>query len=295
MIRSMTAYGRGTSSCGGKEYLAELKSVNNRFLDINVKMPRAYSFLEENIKTYIQQQGIVRGKVDVYIGVDIIEDADTVVALDSAYAESYINALYELRDKFGLTDDISVMRVAQNRDVFTERKPDEDIEKYWEEIKPALDGAIKAFTDARLAEGENLRKDLLQKKANIEKIVEKIKELSEQETVSYLERLKTRLKNVLGELDIELDSARILTECAVFADKTAVDEEIVRLGSHFIAFETALSSDEPAGRRMDFLLQEMNREVNTIGSKCNSKDIAPLVVDAKCELEKIREQIQNIE
>ena len=291
----MTAYGRATGSAGGKEYTVELKSVNNRFFDCSVKIPRQYGFLEEKIKAFIQQSGISRGKLDVFIGIDIVETEGVVINLDEEYASSYISALKRLSERFGLINDITTMRVAQNRDIFTMKKPEEDMERDWEELRPILEEAIGAYNAAREREGANLKNDMTEKLAVISKKLEKIKEKSEINKKSYEEKLENRLRAVLDGLDIELDAGRILTECAIFADKIAVDEETVRLESHFGAFFEALSSDEPVGRRIDFLLQEMNREVNTIGSKSVDSDIAKLVVDCKCELEKIREQIQNVE
>ncbi|MDD6799833.1 MAG: YicC family protein [Firmicutes bacterium] len=295
MIRSMTAYGRATGSAGGKEYTVELKSVNNRFFDCSVKIPRQYGFLEEKIKAFIQQSGISRGKLDVFIGIDIVETEGVIINLDEEYASSYISALKRLSERFGLINDITTMRVAQNRDIFTMKKPEEDMERDWEELRPILEEAIGAYNAAREREGANLKNDMTEKLAVISEKLEKIKEKSEINKKSYEEKLENRLRAVLDGLDIELDAGRILTECAIFADKIAVDEETVRLESHFGAFFEALSSDEPVGRRIDFLLQEMNREVNTIGSKSVDSDIAKLVVDCKCELEKIREQIQNVE
>ena len=291
----MTAYGRATGSAGGKEYTVELKSVNNRFFDCSVKIPRQYGFLEEKIKAFIQQSGISRGKLDVFIGIDIVETEGVVINLDEEYASSYISALKRLSERFGLINDITTMRVAQNRDIFTMKKPEEDMERDWEELRPILEEAIGAYNAAREREGANLKNDMTEKLAVISEKLEKIKEKSEINKKSYEEKLENRLRAVLDGLDIELDAGRILTECAIFADKIAVDEETVRLESHFGAFFEALSSDEPVGRRIDFLLQEMNREVNTIGSKSVDSDIAKLVVDCKCELEKIREQIQNVE
>lgn len=295
MVRSMTAYGRATGSAGGKDYTVELKSVNNRFLDCSIKLPRQISYLEDKVKAFIQQSGISRGKLDVFIGMEVVETEGMVINLDTAYAKSYIDALRSLRDTFGLPDDISTMRVAANRDIFTMKKPEEDMEKEWNDLMPILRDAVAAFNAAREREGRNMENDIREKLANISVMVGKISEKSEANKAAYGEKLEQRLRNTLSGLDIEIDSARILTECALFSDKIAVDEETVRLASHFSAFDEALRADEPVGRKIDFLLQEMNREVNTIGSKSCDAEIARLVVDCKCELEKIREQIQNIE
>ena len=295
MIRSMTAYGRATASVEGKEITAEIKSVNSRFLDCNIKISRMYSFLEDRVREYIQARGIKRGKLDLYIGVDVVEKVGIELRLDEAYTESYIKALRDLREKFLLKDDISVMAVAQNREIFTVLKPEEDMEKDWLIIKPVLDDAIDMFIAQREREGEKLKADLLIKKANLMEMTDRIEKMSESCIAGYAEKLENRLKQVLEKHNIEVDSARILTECAIFADKVAVDEEIVRLRSHFDEFDKILENGGAVGKNMDYLLQEMNREVNTTGSKANDADMAHLVVNMKSELEKIREQIQNLE
>lgn len=295
MIRSMTAFGRATASVEGKEITAELKSVNSRFLDCNIKISRMYSFLEDRVREYVQSRGIKRGKLDVYIGVDVVEKVGVELRLDEAYTESYIKALRELQEKFGLKDDISVMSVAQNREIFTVLKPEEDMEKDWEIIRPVLDSAIDMFIAQREREGEKLKADLLIKKANLMEMVDKIEKMSAECIASYGAKLENRLVQVLEKHNIEIDSARILTECAIFADKVAVDEEVVRLRSHFDEFDKILEAGGAVGKNMDYLLQEMNREVNTTGSKANDADMAHLVVNMKSELEKIREQIQNLE
>ena len=295
MIKSMTAFGRATGTGEGKNYVCEIKSVNNRYLDTYVKLPRAYGYFEEKIISYIKESGITRGKVEVSVFVEVTESLGTTVELDTAYAEGYIQALKKLRDEFSLVDDISTMSVAANRDIFLVKKPEEDAERDWNEFLPILEAALDAFNSAREKEGANLRADLLLKKGNLVLMANKIAELSKAQVETYRDKLESRLRQHIAEMDFEFDSQRILTECAIFADKVAVDEELVRLGSHFAAFDEAMNSDGPVGRRLDFLLQEMNREVNTTGSKCNDSAITALVVDAKCELEKIREQRQNLE
>lgn len=297
MIRSMTAYGRASDIVDGKEILVEIKSVNNRFFDCNIRIPRHYGFLEEKIKTHLQQNGISRGKVDVYIGINITENIGTQIHLDESYVKSYINALISLRDIFSLKDDISVMTVARNHDIFTKINPEEDMEKDWRELLPVLQEALNSFRSMREAEGCNLKKDLIAKKDRLTHFAAKIAAIQNNSVNTYRVRLETRLRQVLSELDINIapDDSRIITECAIFADKTAVDEELTRLSSHFTAFDSAFNSDEPVGRKIDFIVQEMNREINTIGSKVSDIEITSLVVDMKSELEKIREQIQNIE
>ena len=217
------------------------------------------------------------------------------VELDTAYAAGYLAALKRLRDEYALPDDITTMTVAANRDLFLVKKPAEDADRDWEELRPVLAEALANYNTARETEGANLRADLLAKRYHLETLAEEIARRSEENIAAYRGRLEARLRQQLADLDMVFDAQRILTECAIFADKIAVDEELVRLKSHFAAFDEAMDSDGPVGRRLDFLLQEMNREVNTTGSKSNDSAIAALVVDAKCELEKIREQIQNLE
>lgn len=293
----MTAFGRSrrTSSDGALDITAEIKSVNSRYLDCSVKLSRAYSCLEDKVKSYLTSSGISRGKVEVYIGVDVLEKRGDTVVLDKAAAESYINALKELRDEFSLPDDITTMKVAENRDIFTTKRADEDIDSDWEEIKTVLSEAVDGFIAMRAAEGERLCTDVMKKAETIKASAAKIKELSENGIKSYPAKLEQRIKQLLSDFDVETTEQRILTEAAIFADKAAIDEELVRLDSHFKALDEIVHSDETAGRKLDFLVQEINREINTIGSKAGNSEIAHLVVEMKTELEKIREQIQNIE
>lgn len=296
MIKSMTAFGRARKSIGGKDITVEIRSVNNRFFDCSVKLPRSFSFLEEKIKPYLQSKSVSRGKVDVYIGIDVIDSPVPDITIDKGYATAYINALEELSQCYPLlTDDISVMRVAQNHDIFVIRKSDENIEKEWADVREVLDEALERFIAARQSEGSNIERDIKNKVNNIIALTEKIESISSSDITGYREKLEARLRDMLSDNKLVFEESRILTECAIFADKIAIDEELVRLRSHFTAFDDILNSNEPAGRKLDFLLQEMNRETNTIGSKCQNASIARIVVDVKCELEKIREQIQNIE
>lgn len=290
----MTAFGRSVGSTQNKNITVEIKSVNSRYFDPQIKISRSFSYLEEKVKNYIQSH-ISRGKVDVWVGVEVTENAAGEIKLDKAYAENYINALYCLRDEFGLTDDITVMRVAKNKDIFVFTTSEEDADEAWSEILPFLESAMSVFVKAREAEGSKLIADLLEKKAHVADLAKKVGELSANATSSYRDKLEARIKSFLEDHTITIDESRILTECAIFADKVAVDEELVRLSSHFAAFDDIVKSDEPIGKRLDFLIQEMNRETNTIGSKCNDASIAHIVVEMKNELEKIREQIQNIE
>jgi len=297
MLRSMTAFGRARrmSSDGSLDITAEIKSVNSRYMDCSVRISRMYSFLEDKVKAYLSEAGITRGKVEVYIGVDVLEQRGAEVMLDTEAAKSYIAALEKLRDTFALTDDISVMSVAANRDLFTVKKPDDDIENDWREIRGVLAEAVEVYNRVRAAEGANLAEDLVKKADNIKSCAARVKEVSEGDIAKYPAKLEQRIRQLLKDFDVEITEQRILTEAAIFADKAAIDEELVRLSSHFKALDEILASDEPAGRRLDFLVQAINREINTIGSKAANAEIAHLVVDMKTELEKIREQIQNIE
>lgn len=295
MIKSMTAFGRARKTVGGKDITVEIKSVNNRFFDCSVKLSKAFSFLEEKIKPYLQANSLSRGKVDVFVSIDVIDSPIPKISIDEGYTEAYIRALRSLGEKFGLRDDISIMRVAQNHDIFVIRKSEEDVEKEWADLRSVIDEALVSFMAGRAREGENIERDLRAKVVNIAGIVKKIEELSQNDAVEYRKKLETKLRDMLSDNRIVFEESRILTECAIFADRIAIDEELVRLRSHFDLFTEILASGEPAGRKLDFLVQEMNRETNTIGSKCQNSSIAKLVVDIKCEIEKIREQIQNIE
>ena len=295
MFRSMTAFGRARETIGGKDITAEIKSVNNRYFDCTVKISRLYSFLEDKIKQYLQSKGISRGKVEVFVSIDLLEQDGVEINLDTAYAKSYIDALYKLRDTFELKDDITVSRVAANKDIFTVKKPEDDIEKDWLDIKAVLDQALDTFIARRETEGENLYKNIVEKIDNIKGYLGEIEKNSLSDINGYAKKLEDRILKFLSDNSVQIDEQRILTEVAIFADKVAIDEELVRLNSHFSAFEDIVKANEPAGRKLDFLLQEMNRETNTIGSKASNSDTAHLVVNIKNELEKIREQIQNIE
>ena len=295
MIKSMTAFGRAKSEGEDKDITIEIKSVNSRYFDCSVKIPRAYAFLEERIKTYVQKNAISRGKVDVYVTINSHNSQVGTVSLDKSFAESYINALRELARDFGLRDDISVMTVARNQDLFTYEKPDEDLEAEWEIIRPVLDEAIDGYVAMRCSEGKKAEEDIIGKIELVRGYADEIEKISAEDTVGYRDKLEAKLRNILGENGIVVDENRLLTECAIWADKIAIDEELVRLRSHFGAFYDMIEMKEPSGRKLDFLMQELNRETNTIGSKANNAGIARLVVNMKGELEKIREQVQNFE
>jgi len=293
MFRSMTAFGRHREIVGGRDISAELRSVNSRYFDCSVRLPRALSYLEERVKPYLQSRGISRGKVDVTVSVETVSSEEDSVSLDTAYASGYIAALKKLRDEFGLVDDISVMTVALNRDLFRVLAPEEDAERDWQDVLCVLEVAVDRFLEAGAAEGQRLYYDVTKKLEILRAYAASIAELSAVDVSGYRKKLEERLRGLLS--DIPLDENRLLTECAIFADRISVDEELVRLSSHIDAFATTAKFEGPVGRKLDFLIQEMNREVNTAGSKCQNAAIAQLVVECKCELEKIREQIQNIE
>ena len=295
MIKSMTAFGRAKREGESKNITVELKSVNSRYFDCSVKMPRAYVFLEERIKNYVQKNAIGRGKVDVFLTVENLKTENVSVGIDEGYARSYIEALRTLRDTFGLADDISVMSVARNQDVFSYARADEDLEEEWELIRSVLDEAIAGYVEMRSVEGAKAEADIKAKIEQVRAYAAEVEEISATDTVGYRDKLEARLRAILDDNNVAIDENRLLTECAVWADKIAIDEELVRLRSHFGAFYDIVNSPEPSGRKLDFLMQELNRETNTIGSKANNARIARIVVNMKGELEKIREQIQNIE
>lgn len=294
MAKSMTAFGRARRELDGKTVTVELKSVNSRYLDLQIRTSRICSPIEDRIKSRVSA-ALSRGKVELSITVDQTKKENAAVELDTAYAESYINALRKLRDSFSLSDDISVMTVAQNRDVFSVSLAEADLDRLWEEILPVLDEALESFDRMRASEGERLHLDLVGKKEKILSLVDCVEQMSASSVDGYREKFETRIRKLIGESGVEIDETRILTECAIYADKVAIDEEIVRLRSHFVAFDEIFAQSEPIGRKLDFLVQEINRETNTIGSKCTDSSIARIVVDIKSEIEKIREQIQNIE
>lgn len=295
MFKSMTAFGRERADVGGKDITVEIKSVNNRYFDCTVKLPHIYAPLEQKIKQRLSEKGISRGKVDVGIYVDFAEATDTEILVNREYAQRYISALRKLKEEFGLAGEITVMEVARDREVFSIKKPEGDMEAEFIDICSVLDVAIDRFLEARRSEGERIERDLTAKIEGIRARVERIEAESGEDIGGYKSRLEEKLRAALADNNITMDENRILTECAIYADRAAIDEEIVRLKSHFDAFYGYVEKDEPVGRSLDFLIQEMNREINTIGSKCGNSDIAHLVVECKTEMEKVREQIQNIE
>ena len=295
MIKSMTAFGRAKVEGADKDITVEIKSVNSRFFDCTVKMPRAYAFLEERVKAYIQKNAVSRAKLDVYITVDNHENSVGTVSYDRGYAESYVNALRAMRDELGLVDDITVMSVARNTEIFRTARPDIDAEAEWERLSTVLALAVADYDAMRTAEGQRIERDIMAKVENVRAFTDEVEKISHEDTVGYRDKLETRLRAILADNAVTIDENRLLTECAIWTDKIAIDEELVRLRSHFGAFYEIAGGKEPSGRKLDFLMQEMNRETNTIGSKANNARIARIVVNMKGELEKIREQVQNIE
>jgi len=288
----MTGYGRFQQTTNGLDITVEVKSVNHRYYEYSSRVPRAYGFLDEFLKSYIQKT-ISRGKVDVYVWIEAIDASVGAVNLNYTLAEGYLQALTELGEKYGIRNDISVSQLARFPDVLTVRRMEEDEETIWEAVRQVADAALKRFVLMREREGEALREDILNRAATILESVKLVEERSPITVKEHMDKVEARMLQLLNGVDI--DEQRILTEAALYADKTAVAEETVRLRSHLNQLETILSGDGPVGRKLDFLVQEINREANTIGSKSQDVTLARVVVDIKAEIEKIREQIQNIE
>ena len=292
MVKSMTGYGRARETLNGRDITVELRSVNNRYLDCTVKMPRTYVFAEDAIKSRVQK-AISRGKVDVFVTIDTTAADVSVVAVNEPLARSYYEALKSLKDTFALEGEITPVALAKFPDVLTVTRAEEDLEAVAADICTVLDKALQAYNEMRAVEGQRLADDISGRVSTIESVVTKVEERSPQTVAEYRARLTAKMTEVLQSTTI--DESRILTEAAIFSDKIAVDEETVRLRSHIAQLRTMLESDQPVGRKLDFLIQEVNRECNTIGSKCNDLTIAQDVVNMKAEVEKIREQVQNIE
>ena len=292
MVKSMTGYGRAREMRNGRDITVEIRSVNNRYLDCTVKMPRAYIFAEDRMKARVQQ-AISRGKVDVFVTIDASAADEAVVAVNEPLARGYYEALTRLKTMFSLPGEVTPEVLAKFPDVLAITKAEEDVEAIAADICAVLDDALAAYNDMRAVEGEKLAADVAGRVTTIETVVGKVEERSPQTVAAYRQRLEAKMQEVLQSTTI--DESRILTEAAIFADKIAVDEETVRLRSHIAQLRAMLASDEPVGRKLDFLIQEVNRECNTIGSKCNDLTIAQDVVNMKAEVEKIREQVQNME
>ena len=292
MIKSMTGYGNATQILSGREITVEVRSVNNRYLDCNVKLPRAFNFAEDAVKQQVKQF-VTRGKVEVYISVNALEGTEVKVCLNRPVLEGYLAALRTITADYGVRDDISAVSLSRLPDVFLVEKGKEDEDQIREDILSVVVQALEKYNAMREKEGQALAQDLCSKAAGILAYVQQVEERSPVTLTEYRQRLTRRMQEVLENTN--LDESRILQEAAIYADKIAVDEETVRLRSHLRQMESMLSGSEPVGRKLDFLLQEMNRETNTIGSKGNDLEMARIVVEMKAELEKIREQTQNIE
>lgn len=292
MIRSMTGYGRAVQTIDGREITVELRSVNNRYLDCTVKLPRMFSFAEDSVKNHVKA-AVSRGKVDVYIGVNAVQTADVQVAVNRPVLESYLAALRQIETEYGVRDDVTVMSLARLPDVFSVEKTQEDEQKLTQDILSVAEEAISRYNAMRETEGAALEADLRGRAATILERVALVEQRSPATVAEYRERLRQKMQEVLQNTAI--DEGRILQEAAIYADRIAVDEETVRLRSHLAQLGDMLTKGGAIGRKLDFLLQELNRETNTIGSKCNDLELSNIVVDMKAELEKIREQTQNIE
>ena len=288
----MTGYGRSVQTLNGREFTVEVRSVNNRYLDCSVKMPRSVSFAEEAVKQAVKAS-VSRGKVDVFISIKSENGDEAKVSLNSAVLEEYLAAMRCMVEQFGVKDDISVSTVSRLPEVFTVEKPQVDEDLLKADLLSVVNQALESYNAMRAVEGAALDADLRSRGNTILELVAQVEEGNGKTVADYRTRLENKLKEVLANTAI--DESRILTEAAIFADKVAVDEETVRLRSHLKQMNTMLSGGGAVGRKLDFLLQEMNREANTIGSKCSDVALARIVVDIKAELEKIREQTQNIE
>lgn len=289
---SMTGYGSAKGSVEGQEITVELKSVNNRYLDCSVRLPRNFLFAEDTVKQAVSAD-VSRGKVDVFVSAQASQDSGTVVSVNEELARGYRDAVARIAETLGLESGLNAFSLARFPDVLTVERRELDKDKAAAALSEITAKAVEEFNAMREREGERLRRDMLGKLETIEGLVSVVEERSPQTVKEYRERLEARLRDILA--DRSLDEQRVITEAAIFADRTAVDEETVRLRSHIAQFRTMLEEGSPIGRKMDFLVQEFNRESNTIGSKCSDASLAKVVVDLKSEIEKIREQLQNVE
>ena len=291
-LLSMTGYGSAKGSVEGQEITVELKSVNNRYLDCSVRLPRNFLFAEDTVKQAVSA-GVSRGKVDVFVSAQASQDSGTVVSVNEELARGYRDAVARIAETLGLESGLNAFSLARFPDVLTVERRELDKDKAAAALSEITAKAVEEFNAMREREGERLRRDMLGKLETIEGLVSVVEERSPQTVKEYRERLEARLRDILA--DRSLDEQRVITEAAIFADRTAVDEETVRLRSHIAQFRTMLEEGSPIGRKMDFLVQEFNRESNTIGSKCSDASLAKVVVDLKSEIEKIREQLQNVD
>lgn len=292
MLKSMTGYGRAQQILSGRDILVEVRSVNHRYYEYSSRIPRAYSYIDEKLKALLKT-AISRGKAEVSVTINNIEGKDTEIAINKGAAEGYVNALRSISEELGVKDDLALSKLIKLPDIFNITKTPDDEQQVWNDVEKVAREAIAAFVEMRRVEGERLKADISDKAQGIIAMVAEVEKLSPQTVENYRSRLYKKLSEVLENKDI--DEQRILTEAAVFAEKVAVDEETVRLRSHIDQLYAMLESGEAVGRKLDFIVQEMNREVNTIGSKAQDLNITRLVVDMKAEIEKIREQIQNVE
>lgn len=292
MIKSMTGYGKSEQTIDSLNVTVEIKSVNHRYFEFSARVPREYGFLEEKLKKYCNSL-ITRGKVECYVSVEDLEEREMEVNVNETLAAGYVKALKELSERFGLKDDISAVTLSRYPDVITLHKASEDEERIWNAVKTVAETAVSKFIEMRETEGSKLRGDILSRADYIIECVEFIEGRSPETVREYNEKLKQRMKELLG--DAAVDEQRLLNEAAIYADKIAVDEETVRLRSHISQLREFMNSSEAIGRKLDFLVQEINREANTIGSKAQDVDVAKKVIAIKAEVEKIREQVQNIE
>ena len=292
MIRSMTGYGRSQDTNNGYSVIVEIKSVNHRFFEYSSRLPRGYGFIDDKLKAYMQQR-ISRGKVDVFVQIHTVETVGSEVVVDHGLAEGYLNALKALSERYELRDDVSATVLSRYPDVLTVRQAEMDEDAVWTAVQPVLDAALARFVEMRRVEGARMREDVLSRAHTIRQAVAVVEQHSPETVRVHMEKVENRIRELLN--GVPVDEARLLNEAAIFADKVAVAEETVRLNSHLDQLEQLLNSDEAVGRKLDFLVQEINRETNTIGSKCSDLNLTRIVVDIKAEIEKIREQIQNIE
>ncbi|MGN1090604.1 MAG: YicC/YloC family endoribonuclease [Huintestinicola sp.] len=292
MVRSMTGFGRAQQIIGGRDILVEIRSVNHRYYEFSARVPRAYGYLEEKLKSYVNGK-ISRGKVEVSVTIASVEGKDALIEVNKAIAKGYVDALRSANEELGLTDDLSLSQLIRLPDIFNVRKAADDEELIWNDVRTVADEAVNSFVRMRETEGAKMKEDVLGRLKVIESLVADVERLSPAAAENYRNKLYNRLCEVLADKNI--DEQRIVTEAAIFADKTAVAEETVRLKSHIKQLADMMELDEPIGRKTDFLIQEFNREANTIGSKAQEIAITKIVVELKSEIEKIREQIQNIE
>ncbi len=292
MAMSMTGFGRCEDTVNGRQITVEMKSVNHRYFEFSCRTTRGYSFLEDKLKKYVAQK-VSRGKVDMYVSITESEDSQVDVTINKPLAAGYVNAIHTLATEYNIPDDLSVSVLSRYSDIFQIHKEEQDEEQVFADVAQVLNNALESFLAMRKAEGEKLKEDVLSRVDTIMSIVSEIEDRSPVTVEEYRAKLTKRISDMLSTTNI--DEQRILTEVAIFADKVAVDEETVRLRSHFEQMKTFFESDQPIGRKLDFIVQEMNREANTIGSKVTDSILAHKVVDIKSEIEKIREQIQNIE